>query len=317
MAYTRTISVKKIAKDMELNLIAGGKGEDRRVSVEMLARPGVEFAGFLDFYDPERILLIGSKEAHFLMLLDEETQIKRVDAVLKLLPPAVIFSVNVEIPEYFKTLSNKYDVPIYHSNERTTPINSKLYAYLRSALAPRETIHGTLLDIYGLGTLIIGKSGVGKSETALELIKRNHILVADDRVDVYETAPGILIGQAPKIIERYLEIRGIGIVDVVQMLGAGAFRENKKIRLVIELEHWDQSKNYDRLGLETETYAIFGSKIPKMTIPVLPGRNNATLVESAAMNQKLKYLGYNAAEELIKNVATKAASKGDDDDENF
>ncbi|CDR30122.1 HPr kinase/phosphorylase [Acholeplasma oculi] len=317
MAYTRTISVKKIAKDMELNLIAGGKGEDRRVSVEMLARPGVEFAGFLDFYDPERILLIGSKEAHFLMLLDEDTQIKRVDAVLKLLPPAVIFSVNVEIPEYFKTLSNKYDVPIYHSNERTTPINSKLYAYLRSALAPRETIHGTLLDIYGLGTLIIGKSGVGKSETALELIKRNHILVADDRVDVYETAPGILIGQAPKIIERYLEIRGIGIVDVVQMLGAGAFRENKKIRLVIELEHWDQSKNYDRLGLETETYAIFGSKIPKMTIPVLPGRNNATLVESAAMNQKLKYLGYNAAEELIKNVATKAASKGDDDDENF
>ena len=317
MAYTRTISVKKIAKDMELNLIAGGKGEDRRVSVEMLARPGVEFAGFLDFYDPERILLIGSKEAHFLMLLDEDTQIKRVDAVLKLLPPAVIFSVNVEIPEYFKTLSNKYDVPIYHSNERTTPINSKLYAYLRSALAPRETIHGTLLDIYGLGTLIIGKSGVGKSETALELIKRNHILVADDRVDVYETAPGILIGQAPKIIERYLEIRGIGIVDVVQMLGAGAFRENKKIRLVIELEHWDQSKNYDRLGLETETYAIFGSKIPKMTIPVLPGRNNATLVESAAMNQKLKYLGYNAAEELIKNVATKAASKGDDDNENF
>src|SRR5690606_10496434 len=156
MAYTRTISVKKIAKDMELNLIAGGKGEDRRVSVEMLARPGVEFAGFLDFYDPERILLIGSKEAHFLMLLDEDTQIKRVDAVLKLLPPAVIFSVNVEIPEYFKTLSNKYDVPIYHSNERTTPINSKLYAYLRSALAPRETIHGTLLDIYGLGTLIIG-----------------------------------------------------------------------------------------------------------------------------------------------------------------
>ncbi len=317
MAYTRTISFKKIAKDMELNLIAGGKGEDRRVSVEMLARPGVEFAGFLDFYDPERILLIGSKEAHFLMLLDEDTQIKRVDAVLKLLPPAVIFSVNVEIPEYFKTLSNKYDVPIYHSNERTTPINSKLYAYLRSALAPRETIHGTLLDIYGLGTLIIGKSGVGKSETALELIKRNHILVADDRVDVYETAPGILIGQAPKIIERYLEIRGIGIVDVVQMLGAGAFRENKKIRLVIELEHWDQSKNYDRLGLETETYAIFGSKIPKMTIPVLPGRNNATLVESAAMNQKLKYLGYNAAEELIKNVATKAASKGDDDNENF
>ncbi len=315
MPNSRSISVKRIAKDLELELVAGFNGESKRVKVEMLARPGVEFAGFLDFYDPERILLIGSKEAHFLMLLDEETQKNRVEAVLKFSPPAVIFSVNVDIPKYFEDLGNKYDVPLYKSNERTTPLNSKLYAYLRSALAPRETLHGTLLDIYGMGTIIIGKSGVGKSETALELIKRGHILVADDRVDVYETAPGILIGQAPKILERYLEIRGIGIVDVVQMLGAGAFRENKKIRLVIELEQWDQNKLYDRLGLETETYQIFGTKIPKITIPVLPGRNNATLVESAAMNQKLKYLGYNAAETLVKNVATKAASKGEDDEE--
>src|SRR5690606_15671299 len=142
-------------------------------------------------------------------------------------PPCVIFSVNVDVPQYFIDLGNTYGVPLFKSKERTTPVNSKLYAYLRSALAPRKTIHGTLLDIYGMGTLIIGKSGIGKSETALELIKRNHILIADDRVDVYETAPGIIIGQAPKILERYLEIRGIGIVDVVQMLGAGAFRENK------------------------------------------------------------------------------------------
>jgi HPr kinase/phosphorylase len=219
------------------------------------------------------------------------------------------------VPQYFKDLGNHYGIALYQSKERTTPINSKLYAYLRSALAPRESIHGTLLDIYGLGTLIIGKSGVGKSETALELLKRNHILIADDRVDVYETAPGIIIGQAPKILERYLEIRGIGIVDVVQMLGAGAFRENKKIRLVIELEHWDNNKTYDRLGIETETYVIFGSEIPKITIPVLPGRNTATLVESAAMNQKLKYLGHNAAETLINNVASKAAAKGADDEE--
>ena len=315
MAYKKSVRLKKIAKDLNLEIVAGFDGEDRRVEVEMLSRPGVEFAGFLDFFDPLRILLIGSKEAHFLKLLDEELQIERVEAVLKQLPPAVIFSINVDIPPYFMELGNKYKIPLYKSQERTTPINSKLYAYLRSALAPRESIHGTLLDIYGMGTLIIGKSGVGKSETALELIKRNHILVADDRVDVYETAPGIIIGQAPKILERYIEIRGIGIVDVVQMLGAGAFRENKKIRLVIELEHWDKNKTYDRLGIETETYIIFGTQIPKITIPVLPGRNNATLVESAAMNQKLKYLGYNAAETLIQNVASKAANKGADEDE--
>ncbi len=315
MPHTRSISVKKIAKDLDLKLVAGFKGEEKKVHVEMLARPGVEFAGFLDFYDKDRILLIGSKEAHFLKLLDKDTQKDRVEAVLKYLPPAVIFSVNVEIPDFFIELGNKYDVPLFKSKERTTPINSKLYAYLRSVLAPRETIHGTLLDIYGLGTMIIGKSGIGKSETALELIKRGHILVADDRVDVYETAPGILIGQAPKILERYIEIRGIGIVDVVHMLGAGAFRENKKIRLVIELEHWDNTKMYDRLGLETETFRIFETDIPKITIPVLPGRNNATLVESAAMNQKLKYLGYHAAETLVKNVAAKAASKGDNDEE--
>lgn len=311
----RSVSVKKIAKDLDLKLVGGFGGENRLVYVEMLARPGVEFAGFLDFYDKDRILLIGSKESHFLKLLDEETQKSRVEAVLSHQPPAVIFSVNVEIPEYFIELGNKYDVALFKSNERTTPINSKLYAYLRSALAPRMTIHGTLMDIYGLGVLILGKSGIGKSETALELLKRNHILVADDRVDVYQTAPGIIIGQAPKILERYLEIRGIGIVDVVQMLGAGAFRENKKIRLVIELEHWNDKKNYDRLGIDTETYKIFDTDISKITIPILPGRNTATLVESAAMNQKLKYLGYNAAEALVKSVALKAQNKGDNDEE--
>lgn len=311
----RSVSVKKIAKDLDLKLVGGFGGENRLVYVEMLARPGVEFAGFLDFYDKDRILLIGSKESHFLKLLDEETQKSRVEAVLSQQPPAVIFSVNVEIPEYFIELGNKYDVALFKSNERTTPINSKLYAYLRSALAPRMTMHGTLMDIYGLGVLILGKSGIGKSETALELLKRNHILVADDRVDVYETAPGIIIGQAPKILERYLEIRGIGIVDVVQMLGAGAFRENKKIRLVIELEHWNDKKNYDRLGIDTETYKIFDTDISKITIPILPGRNTATLVESAAMNQKLKYLGYNAAEALVKSVALKAQNKGDNDEE--
>ena len=164
-----------------------------------------------------------------------------------------------------------------------------------------------MLDIHGLGTLIVGKSGIGKSETALELIKRGHILISDDRVDVFEVAPGVVIGSAPKILERFIEIRGIGIVDVVQMFGAACYRENKKIRLIVELELWQENKVYDRLGIETEKVKIFDTEIHKLTIPVLPGRNVATLVESAALNQKLKYLGYDAAKVLTENVA-KAAS---------
>lgn len=310
----KSITVEKIAKDLNLAVVAGSKGLQRKVTVDMLSRPGVEFAGFLDFYDKDRILLIGSKESSFLKLLDIKTQKLRVEAVIKYLPPAVVFSVNVTIPDFFIELGNQYDIPLLKSQERTTAINSKLYSYLHSALAPRMTVHGTLLDIHGLGVMIIGKSGIGKSETALELIKRGHILIADDRVDIYETALGVVIGQAPKVLERYLEIRGIGIVDVVQMLGAGSFRENKKIRLVIELELWDETKVYDRLGLEQETMKFFNTEIPKITIPVLPGRNTATLVESAAMNQKLKFLGYNAAETLVQNVNKKALMKGEEDE---
>jgi len=216
---------------------------------------------------------------------------------------------NVDIEELFMEFGNQYNVAILKSKTRTTPLSSTLYAYLHSKLAPRTSVHGVLVDIHGMGTLITGKSGIGKSETALELIKRGHILVSDDRVDI--------IGAAPKILERYIEIRGIGIVDVVQMFGAGAYRENKKIRLVVELEHWKKGKQYDRLGIETDSVKYFNTELAKITIPILPGRNVATLVESAAMNQKLKYLGYNAAQELTDEVAKRAKGmrKGDEDDE--
>jgi HPr kinase/phosphorylase len=158
------------------------------------------------------------------------------------------------------------------------------------------------MDINGMGTLIIGKSGIGKSETALELIKRGHMLISDDRVDIFQKDVGTLIGEAPKILERYLEVRGIGIIDVVSMFGIGSYRESKKVRLVVELEKWEEKKNYDRLGLNTKTTKYFDTEIPIVTIPVLPGRNVALLVESAAMNEKLKYLGYHAAFNLTREV---------------
>jgi HPr kinase/phosphorylase len=301
------LTVEKIMKDRNLEILAGHDGIKNEVNVAMLSRPGVEIAGFLDFFEPERLILIGSKENSFLNLLDVKVQKERLEPIFKLQPPAFIFSVNVVISDIFIELGNKYQVPILKSDLRTTVLSSQLYSYLHSKLAPRKSLHGVLLDIHGLGTLIVGKSGIGKSETALELIKRGHILISDDRVDVFEAAPGVVIGSAPKILERFIEIRGIGIVDVVQMFGAACYRENKKIRLIVELELWQENKVYDRLGIETEKVKIFDTEIHKLTIPVLPGRNVATLVESAALNQKLKYLGYDAAKVLTENVA-KAAS---------
>ncbi len=309
------LKIKHIVKDLQLKLLTDDTSLENEIKSEMLSRPGVEIAGFLDFFDKDRLLLIGSKEASFMQLLPLELRKKRIEELFMMNPPGVIFSVNVDIEELFIELGNKYSVAILKSDYRTTPLSGKLYQYLHNKLAPRTSLHGVLLDIHGMGVLITGKSGIGKSETALELIKRGHILISDDRVDIFEAAPGVLVGSAPKILERYIEVRGIGIVDVVQMFGAGAYRENKKIRLVVELELWDSKKHYDRLGIDSETIKIFNTELTKIVIPVLPGRNVATLVESAAMNQKLKYLGYNAALTLTKAVAKKASRRGDEDDE--
>lgn len=309
------LKVKHLMKDLGLNIIAGKIGLENEIKAEMLSRPGVELAGFLDFFDKERLILIGSKEDHFMNLLPEDVKRTRIENIMMQKPPAIIFSVNVEIEDLFIELGDKYEVAIVKSDTRTTALSSVLYAYLHSKLAPRTSVHGVLVDIDGMGTLITGKSGIGKSETALELIKRGHILVSDDRVDVFEAAHGVLIGSAPKILEKYIEVRGIGIVDVVSMFGAGAYRETKKIRLVVELEHWEQGKFYDRLGIETQTVKFFNTEIAKITIPVLPGRNVATLVESAAMNQKLKFLGYNAAKELTEAVSKKARRDRKDEED--
>ncbi len=298
----KAIKVIQLAKENDLKIVAGQNGLEKIVKEVMISRPGIELAGFMEFFDPERVILIGSKEASFLSLLDESLQEKRLTEIFKLQPPALIFSTNVDIKEVFIKLGNKYDVPILKSKLRTTALNSKMYSYLQENLAKRQTVHGVLMDINGMGTLIIGKSGIGKSETALELIKRGHMLISDDRVDIFQKDVGTLIGEAPIILERYLEVRGIGIIDVVSMFGIGSYRESKKIRLVVELEKWEEKKHYDRLGLNTKTRKYFDTEIPIVTIPVLPGRNVALLVESAAMNEKLKYLGYHAAFNLTREV---------------
>lgn len=309
------LKVKHLVKDFDLKVLSGQDALNREIKAEMLSRPGVEMAGFFDYFDKERVILIGSKEYQFMKLLPPDIRRERVSDIMSQKPPCVIFSVNVDVEDMFIELSQEYGVAILKSTMRTTPLFSLLYAYLHAKLAPRLSVHGVLVDIDGMGTLITGESGIGKSEVALELIKRGHILVADDRVDIFEASPGTLVGSAPELLARYIEIRGIGIVDVVSMFGAGAYRENKKVRLVVELEHWQRGKEYDRLGLETETVKFFNTEIAKVTIPILPGRNVATLIESASMNQKLKYLGHHAAMDLADAVARKASGKDKDEDD--
>ena len=298
----KKVTVKKLIEEVGLEIFAGHNGLQNEINDDEVIMPGLEFAGFLKYFEGKRVLIIGTKESTYLNELGEELAYKRVKDICEFYPPAFVFSRNVSVPDFFIELGNKYNIPILKSDLRTTPLQGKIFGYLRSQIAQKISVHGVLLDINGMGTLLIGKSAIGKSETALELVKRGHQLVADDRVDIYEKEPGILIGSAPETIAQYIEVRGVGIINVMQMFGAGAYRENKKIRLVIELEAWDKDKYYDRLGDHSQTEIYFHTKLPKITIPIRPGRNNAVLVETAAMNMKLKYLGMDATKELTQKI---------------
>ena len=304
------IKIKTVVLDNNLTVLAGENGLDNYVESDLLSRLGVELAGFFDFFDPKRIVLMGTKETTFFRQLSDSIQESRVDKLFSYYPPAFIFSQLVEVPQIFIDYGNKFKIPILKSTLRTTASGSKITTYLQDKLAPRLSIHGVLLDINGMGTLITGKSGIGKSEIALELVKRGHQLISDDRVEIFQKDVGVLIGSAPKILERYMEIRGIGVVDVVSMFGAGAYRENKKIRLVVELEKWEEGKFYDRIGLENLTNKYFDTEVKKIIIPVSPGRNVATLVEAAAMNEKLKFMGVNSALEFADSVQQLIAKGG-------
>ena len=308
----RKITIKQLIKAMDLEVHAGEAGLNNIITEEEVRFPWLEFAGIFDYYEAKKINLISSKEAVYLNALGLELAKERVEDFIKRQPSGIVFSLNVEIPDYFIELGNKYNVPILKSDLRTTTLNSRMFGFICSKLSPRQSIHGVLLDINGMGTLIMGKSGIGKSETALELVKRGHQLIADDVVEVYEKEVGVLIGEAPQTIAQYLEVRGVGIVNVMHMFGAGAYRESKKVRLVIELEAWDKDKHYDRLGLDNETLQIFNTELPKIVIPILPGRNNAVLVEAAAMNQKLKFFGLDGGKTLTEKIGRLARGEEDD-----
>ncbi|MBR4287309.1 MAG: HPr(Ser) kinase/phosphatase [Clostridia bacterium] len=272
------------------------------ISSQDVNRPGLMFAGYEKYFDPLRVEFVGLAEMSYLEVLDEKTQRERVELFFSLKPPVVIVTRNIDILPVMVEMAQKYEVPLLRTSEPTSGIMATIIAYLSTELAERITRHGVMVEVYGEGILILGDSGVGKSETAVELIKRGHRLIADDAVEIKKVSSKTLVGSAPDNIRHFMELRGIGIVNARNIFGIGSVKLTEKINMVIQLEQWDSSKAYDRLGLEEEYFTILGIKIPATVVPVKPGRNLAIIIEIAAMNNRQKRMGYNAARELMQQL---------------
>ncbi|WP_379970455.1 HPr(Ser) kinase/phosphatase [Ectobacillus sp. sgz5001026] len=292
------VRTKDLIEYFRLDLVSGEKGIHRSIQTSDLSRPGIEMAGFFTYYPSDRVQLLGKTEITFFNTLTAEQKKERMEALCTDETPCIIVTRGQEVPPELLLASQESNVPLLCSTQKTTRLASRLTNYLESKLAPTTAVHGVLVDIYGVGVMIMGSSGVGKSETALELVKRGHRLVADDSVEIRQEDEDTLVGSSPELIEHLLEIRGLGIINVMTLFGAGAVRNHKRISLAIHLELWDQNKNYDRLGLDEEKMKIIDTEITKITLPVRPGRNLAVIIEVAAMNFRLKRMGVNAAQQF-------------------
>ena len=267
-----------------------------------VTRPGLALAGFLTVFEPTRVQVIGRAEMQYLYEIGKELADARLEMFFAQKPVAVIITTNFEIGDEILSPAKKYGVPILRTKEKTSPIMASLIASLNNHLASRITQHGVLVEVYGEGVLILGESGIGKSETAIALVERGHRLIADDAVEIKRVSAKSLVGSAPSLIKHYVELRGIGIIDVRRLYGMGAVKDTEKIDLVIHLEPWEEGKMYDRLGIEDQTYNILGIDVPSITVPVRPGRSLPIILEIAAMNHRQKKMGYNTAAELEKQL---------------
>ena len=275
-------------------------------------RPGLPLAGFFEHFEPSRIQIIGVTEYTYLMQLDKETRNERIEAFLSKSPKAVVFTTSLKPTEDFMNTAKKYLVPVAGTDLTSSNYMSTLISLLHVKLAPMITRHGVLVEVYGEGLLILGDSGIGKSETAIELVKRGHRLIADDAVELRKVSDKTIVGSAPEILRHYVELRGIGIVDVKRIFGMGAVKDTEKVDMVVRLEDWEHGKVYDRMGLDTEYTNIMGNKIPTTTIPVHPGRNLAIILEIAAMNNRQKRMGYNSAVEFNRKLMEKTGMSEED-----
>jgi len=307
-----TVTVQDLANALLLEVVTPEAQLSRTIENSFLNRPGMELMGHDDYFRLEikaRVQLIGTKEWHFLASLSDENLKNSVEVLFNDETPAIVFANGFDVPEVMLELSSQTGVPILKTPESTSSVFATIFNYLQEELAGTESYHGVLVDVNGIGVMITGKSSIGKSETGLELIRRGHQLIADDRVDIFQKEIGMLIGRAPEILKKFIEIRGIGIINVVEMFGAGAYRSRKRITLIIELEDWSPKKEYNRIGLAEETIRIFDTEVAKITIPVKTGRSIASLIEVAAMNHRLKMMGYNAAEDFTNQLDQFIATK--------
>ncbi len=310
-----SVSLKKLADEFKLELLYVPEGKKVRITTNALNRPGLALAGFFEFFEPKRIQIIGNAEHQYIASLSSKDRSYRMEQFLAHRPPVIIFTTGLSVFEEVYTAAKKYGVAIARTKESTADFQAALIASLNIHLAPRMTRHGVFVEVYGEGMLILGESGIGKSEAAIELLKRGHRLIADDAVELKRVSSKTIVGSAPEIIRHFVELRGIGIVDIRRVFGMGAIKLSEKVDLIVKLEHWDKNKVYDRIGTDAETTNILGLDITTNTIPIRPGRNIAVILEIAAMNNRQKRMGYNTAEEFNKRIMEQMMAPKDDDDE--
>ncbi len=295
-----SVSLKKVVNDLSLQVIYTPKDiEDIYITSQDVNRPGLILAGFEDYFDPARIQFLGLTELEYIKSLDSDSVSECAERFLSKRPAAIVVTRGLDCGEVIMGLAKKYEVPVLATNESTSGCMSATISYLAVELAQRITRHGVLVEVYGEGVLILGDSGVGKSETALELINRGHRLIADDAVEIRRVSNRTLVGSAPDNIRHFIELRGVGVLNARRLFGMGAVKMTEKVDMVVQLEPWSNDKVYDRLGLENEYTEILGIKVPVTVVPVRPGRNLSIIIEAAAMNNRQKKMGYNAARELL------------------
>lgn len=303
MTEPHSVLLSTLVSEFKLEIAhASTDFESIRLTVVDVARPGLQLAGYFDFFEPMRLQVLGNAESSYLSKKAPQECAKILDRLFSYRIPALVIARNLPLPDQCMEMAKKYNITILRSPEATSTLISSFITYLRAGLAPMITRHGVLMEVYGEGLLLIGDSGIGKSEAAIELLKRGHRLIADDAVEIRKVSSNSLVGTAPELIRNYIELRGIGIVNVAKLFGMGSVRTRKEINLVVNIVPWNTQEAYDRLGLEDQYMEILGVKIPMNTIPITPGRNLAVILEVAAMNNRQRQLGYNSAQEFTEQI---------------
>jgi HPr kinase/phosphorylase len=295
--------IEKTRENLKLQLVAGENGLDRAVAISDVNRPGLALAGYLDFFAFDRVQVMGLTELSYMKQLEPDELVERLSRVFKYEIPCFIFTRGLVPPDIFLEKAEEASIPVLRSLLSTTKVISKIIVFLDDQFAPETNLHGVLVDVYGVGVIIMGRAGVGKSECALELVERGHRLVADDVIFVRRRGDRFLYGEGSSLLRHHMEIRGLGIFDVKNIFGVGAVRNSKRISMIVELEDWDPEKEYNRTGIREDSYTILEVKLPNITLPVRPGRNIAIIVEVAALNHRLVEMGFDSEQFLTDQLA--------------